>query len=144
MASVVQESTRLLRGRISLALEFNSFYNISTLSSSLKLRGLQSLIYMWEDITSISQASRIVRCCIYRNSESVASRGGSDPSGAPPGSHHASQHPIVWPCELPLFCSSVLTLRNLILLLFLLGDHLAPHHGLVLAQSCPILRPHGL
>lgn len=71
MASEVLGSTRLLRGRISLALEFNSFYNISTLSNSLKLRGLQGLICMWEDVTSISQAPGIVRCCIYRNSESV-------------------------------------------------------------------------
>ena len=67
--------------------------------------------------------------------ECWASRGGSDPSGAPPGPHRVSQHLIAQPCELPLSCSPVLTLRHLIHLLFLLGDHLAPHHGLVHACS---------
>ena len=67
--------------------------------------------------------------------EFLACRGGSDPSGALPDSHHISQHLLAQLCELPLSCSSVLTLMNFIHLLFLLGDHLALHHGLVDACS---------
>ena len=132
-ASVAQGSRRLLGSRIALARDLIYSYNIATLGNLLKLRELQSLIYMWGKI-SISQTVKDNEMLhIQKLGQCLAPRGGSAPAGAPLGSLHAPQYPVAQPHELPPSGGSMLTLTNLIYLFMLFLELGRPPLLLVIA-----------